>query len=465
MARSHEGKGSNMAIPHQNRSQNDLLRWYLLLWVCLVFLWGLVEISSRAVSAAWSACSIGSELPTICTQLKQHLGPQGQPDGATLPPTVLTSLLLQTVITFLLLLLLYGILLWFVLSGRGKRRIAWFALYAQGLLACMMAFFVPAIGFTVPVSLILVLILESCATFKQVRSVLVFSCGVSVLFLLTIVLAWRQGTAFGESSLTLIEVLVFLMIGFLFVGGFFILYTRLAQMHSAIETAYVHLEVASERIEMLTLITERQRMARELHDTLAQGLAGIILQLGVVHARVKKQHYDDDVQLLLEQTLVAARETLANARGAIDHLRLNIPSAGELLKTVQEEMRRFTLTTGIPCDAELNLLSQISSAHVEQVLGVMREALTNVACHAHASRAWVRVSRDGQALILEIGDDGIGFDPASVGKQPGHYGLLGLRERVHLAGGLLTLISKPGQGTRIQYSLPEEEARAFVEKE
>jgi NarL family two-component system sensor histidine kinase YdfH len=440
-----------MTTYHPARSQNDLLRWYLLLWVCLIALWGFFEISNRAVSAAWHACSTGSGAADMCAQLKQHLGAQGQPDLASLPPAVLTTLLARTIIIFSLLLLLYGILLWLSLLDRKKRRLAWFALCVQGALACALSFFVPALSMTVPVSLLLVLILEACAIFRQMRTVLAFSCGAIVIFLLSAVLALRQGYGLNEGSLTIVIALILLVVGFLFVGGFFLLYRRVADMHATIETAYIRLAAANERIEALTLITERQRMARELHDTLAQGLAGIILQLGVIHARVKEQHYDG-IQSALEQTLTSARETLADARSAIDDLRTTAPI--DLLEAAQQEVQRFTLLAGIPCTAELDLLAQIPPGQAEQVIGMIRESLTNIARHAQASHACVRVFRDGQALQLEIGDDGIGFDPTLAGTQPGHYGLPGLHERARLAGGQLTVMSAPGQGTRVQLSLP-----------
>jgi two-component system, NarL family, sensor histidine kinase YdfH len=450
-----------MTIPQQNDSRNDLLRWYLLLWVCLLSLWGLFEISSRAVSAAWNACSTGSESPDMCTQLKQHLGPQGQLDAASLPPTVLTTLMLHTVAIFLLLLLPYGILLWFSFSVGRKHRLIWPALLIQGALTCLIGFFVPALSIAVPISLILVLILEACTMFKHVREILAFSGLVIILFLLTVALDWKAKTEFGESSLTIVVALILLLVGFLFVGGFFVLYRRLAHMHTTIETAYARLETASERIEELTLITERQRMARELHDTLAQGLAGIVLQLGVAHIRVREQH-NDEILLILEQALASARETLANARSAIDDLRVNTTDPVEV---AQEEVRRFTLMTGIPCNVELELFSQIPSACIEQVIGVIREGLMNVARHAHAHRAWIRIYRDAQALQLEVGDDGIGFDPSQVLVQPGHYGLLGLHERAHLAGCQIAIQSMLGQGTRVQFSLPEEFMRDIIEKE
>lgn len=442
-----------MTLTQHNRSRNDPLRWYLLLWIGLISLWGLFEISMNAVSAAWNACSAGGGVPDLCEQLKQHLGPRGQPDITSLPPSVLTALLLQTMLIFLLLLLVYSVLLWFSLSGEEKQHWTWLALVIQGALVCALGLLVPALSITVPVSLILVLILETCIVFQQVRVILLFSACALLCFLLTTILAWSVGIAFHEDSLTVLEVLALLVGSFLFAGGFFVLYTRLTRVHNALTMAYVQLEAANAQIEELTLIMERQRMARELHDTLAQGLAGVVLQLGVAHARVKNREYSD-VESLLAQALSSARETLASARGAIEDLRVS-DSRG-LVEEAQEEVRRFTLLTGLPCAAECTLLSQVPRELAQQVLGVMRESLANIARHAHAHEAWVCASRDERGLRLEIGDDGIGFDPAQINSQPGHYGLLGLRERAHLAGGRLTVLSAPGQGTRIQLSWPEE---------
>ncbi|HEY0754347.1 MAG TPA: sensor histidine kinase [Ktedonobacteraceae bacterium] len=451
-----------MTRPGQHRVQNDLLRWYLLLWVCLAALWGLFEISNRVVSAAWSACSLGNEAPEICAQLKEHLGIQGQPNIASLPTAVLVSLLQQAIATFLCLLALYGILLWAGLSTR-KAYLLWPILSIQGLLACTTGFLLPALSIVMPVSLLLVLILEACAIFKQSRTVLVFSGVMLICFLLTALLAWKQGRVWDESSLSIAVALILLVAGFLFLGGFFLLYTRLAHLHATIETAYARLEQASAHIEELTLVTERQRMARELHDTLAQGLAGIILQLGVIHAHARARD-DDSVQVLLAQTLATARETLANARSAIDDLRVNDPALTSLVAVVQTEAQHFTFLTGIPCTTEPDLLSLLAPEHGEHVIGVIRESLTNVARHAHARQAWVRVFKEKETVLLEIGDNGSGFDPALAAMQSGHYGLLGLRERARLADAQLTVLSAPGQGTSIQLRMPVQSIKQSLEK-
>lgn len=454
-----------MTILQQKNARNDLLRWYLLLWVCLISLWGLFESGSGAVAVTWRGCSTGRELSGICAQLKQHLGPMGQPDIASLPPSVLATLLQHAITVFLLFQVLYSLLLWFSLSDTRKQWLSWPLLVSQGAIACTIAVFVPALSVIVPASLLLVLILEACALFKQVREILAFSICSLAIFLLSAVFAWQQGTAFSESSLSIIITLALLVIGLLFVGGFFLLYTRLASAHATLEAAYRQLDAASERIEALTLMMERERMARELHDTLVQGLAGIILQLGVIQARVKTEHYDGTA-LILEQTLVSARETLSRARGAISDLRMQPLAPGVLIEAARKEVQQFSTKTGIPCTtAELDLLAQLPPAQIEQITGIIRESLANVARHARAHTAWVHVSNDGQTLRVEIGDDGIGFDPTRISSQPGHYGLRGLQERALLADGQLAILSEPGQGTRIQFVQPERCSENGVEKE
>jgi NarL family two-component system sensor histidine kinase YdfH len=180
------------------------------------------------------------------------------------------------------------------------------------------------------------------------------------------------------------------------------------------------------------------------------------LQLGVANAHLAERQ-PEIAQEIMQQTLASARETLANARSAIDDLRVTGSSAADLAEAVQEEMRCFAVATGIPCASELELLAQVAPAHAEHILRAISEGLRNIAQHAQARHAWVRATSDKNLLMIEVGDDGIGFDPALVARQDGHYGLLGLRERARLIGGQLALLSAPGQGTRVQLQVPESE--------
>jgi signal transduction histidine kinase len=96
----------------------------------------------------------------------------------------------------------------------------------------------------------------------------------------------------------------------------------------------------------------------------------------------------------------------------------------------------------------------------EHALRMVREALSNVARHACARQVWLTCELQGATVLLELRDDGRGFDPCAVEPREGHYGLLGLGERARLAGGSLRVISAPGEGTRVQFSLPCSAARA-----
>jgi len=204
-------------------------------------------------------------------------------------------------------------------------------------------------------------------------------------------------------------------------------------------------------VEDLTIAAERQRMARELHDTLSQGLAGLILQLEAADAHLTKEH-PERAQEIIAQTMEQARATLANARRAIGDLRSSVDSVPGLEQALESEVKRFENATGLPCELEFKLNSEPPSPIVETGMRIVSEALTNVARHAQASHAWVRVEETESQLYLEVRDDGQGFDPEAV--EAGHYGLLGMRERARLVGGTLDVVSTKDDGAVIKVCLP-----------
>jgi NarL family two-component system sensor histidine kinase YdfH len=244
---------------------------------------------------------------------------------------------------------------------------------------------------------------------------------------------------------------------FLFSIGFVILYRRQIQARKKAESLALELEAANRqlaeytaRVEELTLTAERQRMARELHDTLSQGVAGLVLQLEAIKAHLEVGR-GERAEEIINQSLARARSTLACSRAAIDDLRL-IPT--NLKEAVNVKTERFTLATGIPCDLTLALgdfqLPKNTSGHL---LSVLNEALANITRYAQASQVWIRLESVYDRLELVIQDDGIGFDPEIV-IGAGHYGLLGMRERARLVGGTLEIESGTGHGTRIKFTLP-----------
>ena len=195
------------------------------------------------------------------------------------------------------------------------------------------------------------------------------------------------------------------------------------------------------------VIQERQRAARELHDTLAQGLAGIVAQLeAATHARA--QGTDDTGHLHAAAQL--ARDSLAETRRAVSAISPReleaapLPQAIEKVATDwahshQTDARFITTGTPRPMHPEVEAT----------LLRAAQEALTNVARHARASRVGLTLSYMEDVVTLDVRDDGVGFDPGHNG-----YGLTGMRQRVTGVGGRLAVESAPGEGTAISAIVP-----------
>ena len=213
----------------------------------------------------------------------------------------------------------------------------------------------------------------------------------------------------------------------------------------SLESANAKLAAYNAKIESLTLQNERQRMARELHDTLAQGVAGLVLQLEAVKAHLASNR-NERAMSIVEQSIARARSTLAESRAAIDDLRASPNNAAD---SVKENIERFTQATGIRCETEISIgENQLAPETINHALNILNESLTNIARHAQASKAQVKFIAQNQTLELEVCDNGKGFDPSQ--NVSGHYGLVGMRERARLTGGQLAVESNPS-GTCIQF--------------
>jgi NarL family two-component system sensor histidine kinase YdfH len=218
-----------------------------------------------------------------------------------------------------------------------------------------------------------------------------------------------------------------------------------------LDAAHRQLAEYAAQVEDLTLTNERQRMARELHDTLAQGLAGLVLQLEAIDSHLSRGN-TAKAQAITQQAMDRARSTLADARRAIDDLRSGDLFEVDLETAVRAEADRFTAASGVPCNLSIELPLALPDDVHENALRVVSEALTNIAQHAQAQHVAISLRPIDHSLNIEIHDDGAGFDPAQVGA--GHYGLIGLRERARLIGGTFNVESSPGQGTTLKVQLP-----------
>src|SRR6266478_2856240 len=199
------------------------------------------------------------------------------------------------------------------------------------------------------------------------------------------------------------------------------------------------------------VMAERNRMARDIHDTLAQGFTGVIVQLDAVEEAMSKNQAAK-ASGHLNRAGDLARESLREARRSVQALRpqaLEGKQLSEALKDLIEKMTR-----GTTVQAEFTLRGQPRELPAEweaNVLRIGQEVLTNVLRHARASEFKVLLAFDSREIRLELRDNGHGFDP---GRRHEGFGLQGMRERVESMGGQISIQSEEGKGTVISILLP-----------
>jgi signal transduction histidine kinase len=226
---------------------------------------------------------------------------------------------------------------------------------------------------------------------------------------------------------------------------------------AAVAVRTAHLREAEQQ---MTILAERDRIARELHDSLAQVLGVFHLRLRDLEGRASGGA--DGIAAELSDLAELADESYRDVREAILGLRESIPDDGGLEGALREYLRKYSRQTGIQavlvCEGPTQ--GALSPRAEVQLLRVVQEALTNVRKHSGARRAVVRLDCRSREPLLSIEDDGTGFDiDTIVGSMEGGFGLASMRERVEQVGGTLTVHTAPGEGTRIEVRLEAEEAR------
>ncbi|WP_194818020.1 sensor histidine kinase [Nocardia sp. XZ_19_385] len=192
---------------------------------------------------------------------------------------------------------------------------------------------------------------------------------------------------------------------------------------------------------------ERERLAREIHDTLAQGFASIIVLAEAARSGIENDPAASAKQLLsIERT---ARENLTEARVLVGAAPAGGGATAGIAQSLRRILDRYVEDTGLIVHAELADIECDQPTRIA-LLRCTQESLANVRKHAGASTVSVVLARGPSGLELEITDDGIGFTP----NEARGFGLNGMRNRLTELGGELTVTSSPGEGTRIFASLP-----------
>jgi len=213
----------------------------------------------------------------------------------------------------------------------------------------------------------------------------------------------------------------------------------------AIENARLY-----ERSQLAASLEERQRLARELHDSVSQALYGI--SLGTRTARTLIEREPQRAVEPLDYVSTLAEAGLAELRALIFELRPESLAMEGLVAALEKQFAALRARHGIAVHAELSLEPDLRLDLKEVLYRVGQEALHNTVKHARAKNVTVRLQETAGSVVLEVADDGIGFDPA--GEFPGHLGLRSMAERTANAGGELVIDSSAGAGTRVRVSVP-----------
>lgn len=200
---------------------------------------------------------------------------------------------------------------------------------------------------------------------------------------------------------------------------------------------------------------ERQRLARELHDEAAQALTSLLVHLRLLERAREPEKAQQNIQKLRELTAQALEEV---RRVALD-LRPTILDDLGLGAALEWRVDEFTQASGVQAKIQIEGLEKRLPRDIELVFyRVGQETLNNIARHAQAKHVSVSLRRENGTISLEVVDDGVGFNPAVRPTfAPRGLGLLGMRERMAMIDGILTLESAPGNGTRVLASAPLKE--------
>lgn len=279
----------------------------------------------------------------------------------------------------------------------------------------------------------------------------VIGTAVVTFFILLIISDWSItqipfGAAFGFSFMWIGGMAVFL-----FIYGIIRTSSQRADLITKLESAQRELEAARQRDAELATLRERERLARDLHDSLGHSLVALSVQLEAIQRLYKVDA--DKASAQVDELKNLTRASMDDLRRSLAGLRtpgLGERKLSEALQTLSVDVAQrayLAVTCHIHDDA-----NQLSPVHAETLWRVAQEALANIERHAGARNVDLKLDIESQHAMLTITDDGCGF-PADAENKPGHYGLRGMRERVEGLGGTLTL-SGNENGSRVDVSLP-----------
>jgi signal transduction histidine kinase len=277
--------------------------------------------------------------------------------------------------------------------------------------------------------------------------------GIVLSSVLAVTISASMALQFRSTGAALLELAGQMAVGLAFALALGIWITRLAERSEERAELIERLEAAQAELAVSNhaagVLAERERMAQEIHDTLAQGFTSVVMLAQTAQAQLDAG-LGDAARERTAQIEQVARENLAEARALVAAFGPAALADATLAEALERLGERFQAETGVRVEVVLGPVGPTDRDAEVVLLRAAQEALANVRKHAGARRVLLRLQRDDGAVALEVLDDGQGLAP---GTAEG-VGLRGMRDRVTAGGGTLEVAGEPGRGTRVRLALP-----------
>jgi signal transduction histidine kinase len=196
---------------------------------------------------------------------------------------------------------------------------------------------------------------------------------------------------------------------------------------------------------------ERLRIASDIHDDTIQAMTAASMSLNQLRRRLSDPR---DLDLLTEPEQAVQASIVRLRRLMFDLWPLALDRSG-LAAALRDLLDRLEEETGLSCVLRHGMAEEPPPDARISIYRIIQEALSNVRKHAHAKRVEVDLNRREEGSLIKVGDDGVGFEMVAAAVLPGHLGLVSMRERARAAGGWLNLSSTPGEGTTVEFWIPD----------
>lgn len=338
-------------------------------------------------------------------------------------------------IIFIVSALCFCLFMWF--SEAIFTTIKSFYFVLQGIIITIEVFAIPSFSIITLTSFGSILVVQSFYFYDQVREFLAFLISYILFgtFVLYASFGWQNFT-FYLFIFVMSLVIVFLI--------FFIFSSK--------ELENISLQESNEKIELLTRQNERQRMARDLHDSLIQKLIALNLKMDVIDVHMQNGQYDK-AATIIKTAKQQVGESIVEARKVVEDLRLQTDDLS-LREKFLEDIHPLKYVYELQINSEIRYHIEPSPQLSDNIIAIVKEAVTNVQKHAHAERVTIHFSQQEQLYVLTIVDNGIGIDVQQALHTKNHFGLVGMQERVYLFDGTFTIQNE--QGTKISITFPIE---------